>query len=164
MKTYRLIAIGALGLLAAACATARGQPPIAAAPATASLPAPTLAGRPGTGNESLTRVDQQGAVSIEVTPLNLGAAADDLEFEVAMNTHSVDLSMDLAALATLRTDTVLTIPALVWNGPGGGHHVSGRLDFLAREEGRSILDGVRRLTLTIVNVDAPWRSFEWDLK
>jgi len=53
------------------------------------------------GNDELTRLDEQGAVVFEVTPLNLGTPAETLEFDVAMNTHSVDLSMDLAGLSTL---------------------------------------------------------------
>ena len=116
------------------------------------------------GNRDLTRVDEQGMVAFEVTPLNLGIPADTLEFDVAMNTHSVDLSMDLATLATLTTDTGLTIQAAKWDAVPGGHHVSGKLIFPATQNGKSILEGVSKLTLTIVKVDAPSRLFEWELK
>jgi hypothetical protein len=112
----------------------------------------------------LVRLDQQGAVVFEVTPLNLGTPSDTLEFDVAMNTHSVDLGMDLAALSTLTTDAGITIQASKWDAVAGGHHVEGTLMFPSAQDGKSILDGVSKLTLTIVNVDAASRVFEWDLQ
>jgi len=115
------------------------------------------------GNE-LTRMDQQGMVVVELTPLNLGMAGDTLIFEVAMNTHSVDLSMDLAKLSTLTTDTDVTVQALMWDAPLGGHHVSGKLTFPAMKDGVSIMEGVTNITLQIRNVDADLRTFEWQLK
>ena len=113
---------------------------------------------------NLARTDEQGAVVVEVTPLNLEAPADTLEFDIAMNTHSVDLSMDLATLSTLSTDTGITVQAAKWDATPGGHHVSGKLIFPATSSGKSILDGTSKLTLTIVNVDAASRAFEWELK
>jgi hypothetical protein len=115
------------------------------------------------GNE-LTRMDQQGMVVVELTPLNLGMVGDTLIFEVAMNTHSVDLSMDLAQLSTLTTNTGVVIQALSWDAPLGGHHVSGKLTFPAMKDGVSIMDGVTNITLQIRNVDADLRTFEWQLK
>jgi hypothetical protein len=112
----------------------------------------------------LTRSDQQGSVSLEVTPLNLSAPADQLEFDVAMSTHSVELSMDLATRSTLTTDTGITVQATLWDAPRGGHHVEGKLIFPSTQDGKSILDGAGKLTLTITDVDAPSRVFEWDLK
>jgi len=111
----------------------------------------------------LTRLDEQGAVIVEVTPLNLGTATDMLEFDVALNTHSVDLSMDLATLATLTTDTGITLQAVIWDAPRGGHHVEGKLIFPAAKDGAPVLEGASRLTLTIANLDAPSRVFEWEL-
>lgn len=114
----------------------------------------------------LKRTDGQGMVTVEVTPLNLGDAADvvTLDFDVAMNTHSVDLSMDLASLATLTTDTGVTVQATKWEATPGGHHVSGKLMFPATKDGKGILEGASKLTLTIADVDAPSRVFEWTLK
>lgn len=114
------------------------------------------------GNE-MTRIDQQGMVSVEVTPINLGMPGDTLIFEVFMNTHSVDLSMDLAQLATLTTDSGLVIPASMWDAPRGGHHVSGKLTFPAIKDGAPIFNEVTSFTLQIRNVDADLRTFEWDL-
>jgi hypothetical protein len=116
------------------------------------------------GASDLTRMDEQGAVIFEVTPLNLGTPADTLEFDVSMNTHSVDLSMDLAQLATLSTDADLEVQASKWDATPGGHHVSGKLIFPSTQGTKSILEGASKLTLTIINVDATSRIFEWELK
>ncbi|GAB4262703.1 MAG: hypothetical protein Kow0080_00280 [Candidatus Promineifilaceae bacterium] len=117
-----------------------------------------------TSPDGETIVDSQGAVSVEVTPLNLNHHDETLDFEIAMNTHSVDLSMNLAELATLQTDTGVVIRALTWNAPiSGGHHVSGLLQFPANSNGHHLLDNVHTLTLRIQNVDASERIFTWQL-
>lgn len=163
-----------LMLIVAACASPQATPtPSTSVPAAVSNPVATPTDDPAllptlfpntAGSDEMTRMDEQGAVIFEVTPLNLGTAADTLDFDVAMNTHSIDLSMDLAVLSTLTTDTGITIPATEWDGAPGGHHVSGTLIFPAMQNGKSIIEGSSRLTLTIVNVDAPTRVFEWELK
>jgi len=115
------------------------------------------------GNE-LTRMDQQGMVTVEITPINLGMPGDTLIFEVSMNTHSVDLSMDLAALSTLITDTGLEVQASLWDAPRGGHHVSGKLNFPAYKDGVFILEGATTFSLQVRNVDADLRVFEWPVQ
>lgn len=112
--------------------------------------------------EGQPRLDDQGAVSVEITPLNLNDAWESIDFQVAMNTHSVDLSMDLAALATLTTDTGHTVQASLWDAPSGGHHVNGKLSFPVSAEIGPVLDGAKKITLTLVNVDAPERVFVWE--
>lgn len=116
------------------------------------------------GGAEMTRTDQQGAIIVEVTPLNLGMPAETLEFDVVMNTHSVDLNMNLAALATITADTGVTVQSTLWDAPLGGHHLEGKLIFPATQDGKSILDGATKLTLSILNLDAPTRVFEWELK
>jgi len=108
--------------------------------------------------------DNQGAVSVEVEPLNLNGAGDTLDFEIGMNTHSVELDMDLAENATLSTDTGLTIAPAKWNAPSGGHHVAGTLSFELSLNGAAVLERVTELTLTLRNIDAPERVFVWTLK
>ncbi|TLN28078.1 hypothetical protein FDZ74_00885 [bacterium] len=121
--------------------------------ATASLPA----------TNDLAREDSQGSVVVVVTPLNLDSASETLEFDVSMNTHSVDLSMDLAKLATLTIDSEITVTPISWTGQLGGHHVEGTLSFPASVDGKQILDEVTTLTITLQNVDAPERIFTWQL-
>jgi len=134
---FPLIILFALTLTACAPKAAVPQPSVAAAPVSRTLATPTddpaiLATLfPNSSSGDLTRVDDQGAVVVEVTPLNLDTATDTLEFDVSMNTHSVDLRMGLAQLATLSTDAGLTIQATKWDATPGGHHVPGKLIFPA---------------------------------
>jgi hypothetical protein len=109
------------------------------------------------------QLDKQGFVEVAITPLNLNALNDALDFSVGLNTHSVDLGMDLAPLATLEADNGLGVQAVLWEAPRGGHHVSGVLSFPATVDGARLLEGASRLTLTIRDVDTPERSFAWSL-
>jgi len=121
-------------------------------------------GLPGT---SLTRVNDEGAVDIEVTPLNLEAPGDTLDFQVALNTHSVDLSFDLAALAVLRNDRGGEVTGSAWDGGRGGHHLSGRLSFSARDSAGAplVTADTRYIELLIRDVaGVPERVFRWELK
>jgi hypothetical protein len=154
MRRFIIPLLLILTFILAACAPSQTD----AQPATVSTEPPQAdAGE-------LTRSDGQGSVTVEVTPLNLDTSADVLEFDVVMDTHSVDLSMDLVTLATLTTDTGITLQATTWDAPRGGHHVEGKLVFPAMKDGKSILEGADKLTLTITNVDAPARVFEWQLQ
>lgn len=119
--------------------------------------------KPQTATAHETMVDEQGSVSVAVTPINLNDAAESLDFEVTMNTHSVDLSMDLATLATITTDNGRSVTAMLWEATPGGHHVSGVLSFPAMAEEAFLLDDATRLTMTIRDVDAPERIFTWDV-
>jgi hypothetical protein len=122
---------------------------------------PTAIVLPQSDSNELVRTDNQGAVAIMVEPLNLDSPGDALTFEVSMNTHSVNLSMDLSTLALLSTDNGNSVQAVSWDGgTEGGHHVSGNLTFPATNNGKSILDGAEELTLIIKDVDALERAFE----
>lgn len=112
--------------------------------------------------EGSSQVDQQGAVVVEIVPLNLNAPGNTLDFEVALNTHSVDLSMDLATLATLETDTGQIVQAILWEAPSGGHHVSGILSFPSQVDGFSVIENASKISIIIEKVDAPARVFSWE--
>lgn len=112
---------------------------------------------------NLTRTDTQGAVEFTVAPLNLQANATTLEFQVVMDTHSVDLSWDLAAQSVLKTDTGLEVAGSQWTA-GSGHHYENTLVFPAQtKDGNPLLAAAKTLTLTIKNTDVPERSFVWEL-
>lgn len=163
MKRFLIPSLLILTLTLAACSAAPTSLPSDASTPLSAGPAPASASPSDSAPEadSATRTDEQGAIIFEVTPLNLNAPADTLEFDIVLTTHSIDLSMDLAATATLGTDTGLTVQATLWDAPRGGHHVEGKLIFPASVDGKSILDGAAKITLTILNVDAPSRVFEW---
>ncbi len=154
MKRFNLVLILGVSLLLAACVPVRKDPSPSTAPVTATA---------STGTTDLSRTDSQGSVTVKITPLNLDKPGDTLEFDVAMDTHSVDLSMDLATLATLTTDTDITVQASLWDAPKGGHHATGTLSFPSTQDGKPILDGAKRLTITLINVDVPTRVFVWDI-
>jgi len=158
MRRFIIPLLLSLTLILAACAPSQATPL-----QTEPQPA-TVSTEPASPSGDLARSDRQGSVTVEVTPLNLDAPDDTLEFDVVLDTHSVDLSMDLATLATLTTDTGITLQATVWDAPRGGHHVEGKLVFPAMKDSKSILEGADKLTLTITNVDAPERVFEWQLQ
>ena len=192
MKLIRLpIWACLLGLALAACSaspsaldnvpklnTSTLQPPSASAPtpapsddqgAMAGLATPTdPSTQPSPTPEAvaaqdLARTDSQGAVTMAITPLNLSAPGETLDFEVAMDTHSVDLSMDLATLAVLSADNGRMVQATAWEAPQGGHHVSGKLSFPASAGGVAVLEGAAQVTLTVRGVDVPERVFVWEL-
>lgn len=117
-----------------------------------------------TSQSDLTKSDEQGSVTVALKPLNLDQPGDALVFDVVMTTHMVDLSMDLTSLAVLSTDTGKTVQAAKWDGPRGGHHVEGKLSFPTTQDGKSLLDGANSITITIKDVDAPSRTFKWQLK
>ena len=164
MKRILLPALLTLSLVLAACsATSTPLPPSTAAQ---DDPQPDSVSTESSSpsNDSATRTDEQGAIIFEITPLNLDTPTDTLEFDVVMDTHTIDLSMDLATLSTITTDTGISVDATLWDAPLGGHHVEGKLIFPATKDGKSILEGANKLTLTLLNLDAPTRIFEWELK
>jgi hypothetical protein len=154
-EMMRFILILMAALLLAACAPAQPAAPSTQISANTSIP--------GAGSTDLIRTDSQGAVTVTVTPLNFDKPGDTLKFDIGMSTHSVDLSMDLTTIATLKTDTGITLQPTTWEAPKGGHHIDGRLSFPAMKDGKSILDGVKKLTLTISGIDNATRIFTWDL-
>jgi hypothetical protein len=188
MKKFSLLLVAVMGLTLLACGSARtgisSNPEIASVksqPTATQTQSQSTAIQPQSqstaiqpqsqstaiqaqsGSEDLVRTDNQGAVTFSVQPLNLYSPGDSMNFEVSMNTHSVDLSMDLATLAILTTDNGASVSGLSWDAPAGGHHVSGTLSFPASNAGKPILDGAAKLTLIIKNIDAPERTFTWDL-
>ncbi len=135
----------------AACAAPGGP--------TESSPPPT----PPMAASDLARTDSQGAVEFVVTPLNLSTPGATLDFNVAMDTHSVDLGWDLAAQSELANDRGLAVSGLAWP-VGSGHHYEAVLTFpAASADGRAVLDGALTLTLTIRGTDAAERVFTWTL-
>jgi len=167
MKGYKCGGAILLMLALAGCGGLVGSQAAAPPLASTSTPPPTAtAASPSPAaavDSAATRSDNQGAITVEITPADLTASGDTLVFNVSLDTHSVDLSMDLAAAAALTTDTGRSVNALSWDAPKGGHHVVGTLTFPADIDGARVLSGASVLTLTITGMDAPTRTFTWDL-
>jgi hypothetical protein len=141
-----LIAALALGLVS--CGSA--APP--------SSPGPTVAAP----NGGLTQINEGGQVTIEVTWHGPSAG---LVFDVAMDTHSVDLDgYDLAQLALLRTDEGVEVKPGGWDAPPGGHHRSGALMFPDKApDGRSVIGPTTKSIELVIHEVAgvPERVFRW---
>jgi hypothetical protein len=106
-----------------------------------------------------TQANNEQAVTVEVTPRNLAEGSTMLEFDVAFETHSVDLGFDPAAVSVLRDGQGRDYPATAWEGdPAGGHHRSGTLRF---EIPNGPTDSVEVIIRNVAGV--PERVFQWDL-
>jgi hypothetical protein len=97
-----------------------------------------------------------------VIPKEIRPTEGMFDFEVLLNTHSIDLSMDLAQLSILETDTGFSLTAAAWSGLPGGHHISGVLSFPAGSDGVQALIDASRITITIRDIDAPERVYVWE--
>ena len=165
MKTFKgILILSALGLLLAACgSTQQVYPEISQGNGdpVANNASQVMAGAEIAWLEGQSREDGQGSVTVVLTGKNVNAESDTLEFDVVMDTHSVELDMDLTPLATLTTDTGISVDGLAWSTAESGHHVTGMLSFPASLDGVSILDGATELTVTIRDVDAAERIFTW---
>ena len=161
MKIIFLVSTLAFTLILAACSPAK---PSASTPPTNPPAENTPVRSTGVGELQLSeRTDQQGAVTVVVKPELWTSSSETLTFVIALETHSIDLSFALAALATLSTDTGFTLQPVGWDAPAGGHHVSGILSFPSGVDGKFVLDGINNLLLTIKNLDASERVFTWEL-
>jgi hypothetical protein len=162
----------ALALVVTACAATPPTPtaapagvetttnPSASGTSPSALPTATALSSSGSAEP---RTDAQGAVEFVVTPLNLVSPGATLDFDISMNTHSVDVSWDLAAQSVLSTDAGLAVKGLNWPA-GGGHHYEGTLTFPAQTaDGKALLEGAKTLTLTIRDTDVAERVFVWEL-
>ena len=77
-----------------------------------------------------SKSSNEGGVTVVVTPISLFDDSEVWSFEVILDTHSVDLSYDIAALTTLIDQDGNTYSPIGWEGdPPGGHHRGGVLSF-----------------------------------
>jgi hypothetical protein len=139
-----IIIIVVTGLLAA-CSAGVAQPETARAqPAAPAFP---------------TQSNDEKAVTVEVTPLNLPQGGSTLDFEVVFNTHSVDLGFDPVAISVLRDEAGREYPAIEWQGDGpGGHHRSGTLRFKVPDVAGDVVEVIIRDVAGV-----PERVFRWNL-
>jgi hypothetical protein len=153
-------------LILSACAgqAATPAPTIAPVQPTAATTAPTQSAatqpaQPAVPSGNLTRTNEGGSVTFAIKPINLGNGASTLDFDVSMNTHSVELNFDLKQLAVLKTDTGAEVKPSAYQ-VGSGHHVESKLSFPADK-----IAGARMLTLILKNVSGvAERIFTWNLQ
>jgi hypothetical protein len=111
-----------------------------------------------------TQTSEGGGVTVAVTWQ--GPSAGPV-FEVAMDTHSVDLDQyDLRQLALLRNDQGQEVQPNRWDAPEGGHHRKGTLSFPRQTADGSEAMGpdTHKSELVIRDVGGvAERRFEWTL-
>ncbi|MEW5956251.1 MAG: hypothetical protein AB1801_00885 [Chloroflexota bacterium] len=155
MKQGLFIIIIVVAGLLAACSGGTGQPQAAQPQATQ----PEAVQAQPVALAFQTQSNDEKAVTVEVTPLNLPQGSSTLDFEVVFDTHSVDLGFDPVAISVLRDDAGREYPAIEWQGDGpGGHHRSGTLRFKAPDPSAQAVEVVIREVAGV-----PERVFRWDL-
>jgi hypothetical protein len=142
---------------------------------TAAMPAPTAVIAPASPQgaaaaptpATLERSAAAGAVTVTVLPLNLGAATGGtLDFQVKLETHTVQLDQDLAAISVLRTPSGSEVGSTAWDAPSGGHHIQGTLSFPATDATGAAVAAPGAGTLTLIFrglAGVAERTFAWDL-
>lgn len=106
-----------------------------------------------------SKTSRAKGVRVEVRPLQL-LTGQPAKFELRLNTHSVELNQDLAAVSVLRDNEGRSYRPTKWEGsPAGGHHRSGTLIF-------PNLEGTPKSVALIVKKVAgvPERIFNWKMK
>ncbi len=149
-----------MGLGLAACSGAT-TPTWVPAPATVKVSSASTA-QPSASQSSGARFETKshegGSVTVKVTPLALGLE-QPLVFDLAMDTHSVDLSDDLTKIVIVRDDAGKEYAPIAWEGAGpGGHHREGKLKFAA-------LTGKPKYVELVIKglARVPERVFRWEL-
>ena len=108
---------------------------------------------------STERSSSERGVTVKVSATSVGQPGSPSEFAVVLDTHSADLSDDLAQSATLTTDDGRTFKPTGWLGaPPGGHHREGVLVF----DVPTPRPGVIELRIDRPGESAP-RTFRWQL-
>ena len=139
-------------ILSVACATTL-TPAITALPTSA----PTEKNIVQTENVTFeAKTVEGGSVTISTKPKSLGPN-QPWEFEIWMNTHSVDLNYDMLKSVVLRDDLEKEYAPITWDGEGsGGHHRSGIIKFAPLTS--------KAIKLIVKNVaGVPERVFEWNI-
>ncbi len=115
----------------------------------------------GVSAEALApQTSSEQGVTVLATPRELSSTAKVWEFEIVLQTHSQDLTDDLAAASTLIADGRLTQAPAAWEGdPPGGHHRKGVLQFAP------VMPQPQTIELRILRPgENSARSFQWQMK
>ena len=76
-----------------------------------------------------SKTDNQAAVSITVTSIDISSQSKEWKFDIVMDTQSVELDQDMTEFAVLIDDQDKEYKPIGWEGPSGGHHREGVLVF-----------------------------------
>ncbi len=116
----------------------------------------------------LTRTTSGAAITVAATFLNptQKPEADQLVFQIALDTHSVDLlQYDLTKLAVLRTSEGLAVTqGFTWEPQEeSSHHRAGLLKVAASLAGKPLItQDTKYLELELKDIGIPSRLFKWE--
>jgi hypothetical protein len=107
-------------------------------------------------SELAIQTNDAGGVVVVVTPID----QSDWSFEVALNTHSIEIGEDLVKVSVLLDQSGNVYQPISWEGnPPGGHHRTGILHFGA------ITPSPESITLIIKQVGGiAERKFKWTIR
>ena len=108
-------------------------------------------------NSLESKGNNEGQVTVVVTPLNLKDNSSTWNFEITLDTHSGVLDADLVAVSELLDDQGKLYMPISWEGDGPeGHHRKGILIF------KPILPRPRSIELKIKDIGGiKEKSFKW---
>jgi hypothetical protein len=106
------------------------------------------------------QTNKEGGVRVKVTPRRISAEASTWDFEIVLDTHTSDLSQDLARSSVLIDTQGKPHAPIGWEGdPPGGHHRKGILRF------KPLTGSTQTLELRITGVGGvDVRVFRWQLQ
>lgn len=105
----------------------------------------------------LERVAEAGGVAATAVPINPRDEKElTLDFSIVMDTHAGSLPLDVAKIASAGGPSERAIPATVWKGGGGGHHLKGTLSFPS-----GMLRSTAPLTVTLRVEGGRYLVFVW---
>jgi hypothetical protein len=158
-RPARLLWLVAALIAVAVTAVACSSQFVAPGKQTAPVNAPSAGPQPV--NATLQSNSEGGAVTVEMRWR--GVQDRLLVFDVALDTHSVDLDQyDMGELTVLKDDASREYRAVLWDAPPGGHHRSGKLAFPVPD---SLSQGNARYLEVIVRdvAGVPERVLRWQL-
>src|SRR3989344_8165684 len=85
--------------------------------------------QPNNSQQWETKTDEHASVTVVVTPIDLSSQSTKWKFNVAMDTHSIELNEDMMESAVLMDEQGREYKPVNWDGPTGGHHLEGVLTF-----------------------------------
>lgn len=111
-------------------------------------------------NSYHTQELSEANVTVSVTPRVLNLKEKSV-FDVAFETHSVDLAFDVASIATLDDQNRNALGSSTWDGsPPGGHHRNGTLSF-----SEPLRQSTKQVILTLKGISGiAKRTFTWEVK
>ncbi len=157
-KIFFISTVLIFAVLLAACGGA-AMPTPTPAPTKASPPTPAPSFAPKSSDTKFaTKSNEGGSVTVTVTPIAL-IIGEPIAFEIAMNTHSVDLSDDITKIVILRDDAGKEYSPTAWEGQEpGGHHRGGILKFTALATKTKFVELVIKGLAKV-----PERVFQWQV-